>query len=285
TCPTRSPRSAGPSTALRRSGSSTTRRTLSRGFSEAVGSWKTIWRSRRWRRSGSSRSAVRSTSAKRTRPAVGSTRRRIRRATVDLPQPDSPTRPRVSPGSRLKETPSTARTALAARPRARSSHAPGPPSGKCLTRPSTASSGMLPLGGVTGDLVIGGGRARRRPVLAADAEHAGAAVGVPAAGRRQEERRDRAGNRLHRHLAVDARDRRDTGQRLYGLRSRPLDPGTLAYYEAVSCMRLLVGTAENRIRPGPGPINSLDASTFGEVLTARFSRLTGLSPGIPPANT
>jgi hypothetical protein len=43
-------------------------------------------------------------------PAVGGTRLRIARAVVDLPQPDSPTRPSVSPGETENETPSTART-------------------------------------------------------------------------------------------------------------------------------------------------------------------------------
>ena len=41
-------------------------------------------------------------------PAVGSIRRRIVRPVVDLPHPDSPTRPRVLPLSRVKLTPSTA---------------------------------------------------------------------------------------------------------------------------------------------------------------------------------
>ena len=41
-------------------------------------------------------------------PPVGSYRCRSVRPTVVLPQPDSPTRPSVSPGLMLKETPSTA---------------------------------------------------------------------------------------------------------------------------------------------------------------------------------
>ena len=44
------------------------------------------------------------------RPAVGATRRMIARPVVDLPQPDSPTRPSVSPRFMVNETPSTART-------------------------------------------------------------------------------------------------------------------------------------------------------------------------------
>lgn len=63
-------------------------------------------------------------------------------------------------------------------------------------------------------------------------------------------------------------------------RSRPLDPSALAYYEAFCCMRLLVRTAENRLRPGP--LNPLDASSFGDALAARFARITGISPMLPP---
>ena len=43
-------------------------------------------------------------------------RRRIMRPVVDLPQPDSPTRPSVSPGITSNETPSTARTTPAGLP-------------------------------------------------------------------------------------------------------------------------------------------------------------------------
>jgi aminoglycoside phosphotransferase (APT) family kinase protein len=63
-------------------------------------------------------------------------------------------------------------------------------------------------------------------------------------------------------------------------RSRPLDPGAFAYYEALSCMRQLVRTAENRGRPGP--LNPLDASSFGEALAARFARITRILPRLPP---
>src|ERR1700681_182742 len=50
-------------------------------------------------------------------PAVGSMRRSAVRPTVDLPQPDSPTRPRVSPRRMEKLTPSTAKTFPALRRR------------------------------------------------------------------------------------------------------------------------------------------------------------------------
>jgi hypothetical protein len=42
-----------------------------------------------------------------TLPEVGSIRRRSMRATVDLPEPDSPTRPRVSPRWMVREMSST----------------------------------------------------------------------------------------------------------------------------------------------------------------------------------
>src|SRR5690242_11613441 len=48
-------------------------------------------------------------------PAVGSIRRVTVRPTVVLPQPDSPTRPSVSPGLIVKLTPSTANTVLVVR--------------------------------------------------------------------------------------------------------------------------------------------------------------------------
>ena len=44
-------------------------------------------------------------------PPVGSSRRATQRAIVDLPQPDSPTTPSVSPAFSVKLTPSTALTA------------------------------------------------------------------------------------------------------------------------------------------------------------------------------
>src|ERR1051325_11075415 len=55
-------------------------------------------------------SFTRSIPSNSTEPAVGSMSRRIIRPVVDLPQPDSPTRPSVSPGMTSNETPLTART-------------------------------------------------------------------------------------------------------------------------------------------------------------------------------
>src|SRR5271165_6387736 len=64
--------------------------------------------------------------------------RRIRciksRAVVDLPQPDSPTMPTVSPLSTENETSSTARTVLRAPKKS-------PRTGKCFVKPLTCRSG------------------------------------------------------------------------------------------------------------------------------------------------
>jgi len=66
---------------------------------------------------------------------------------------------------------------------------------------------------------------------------------------------------------------------------RALDAKALAYYEALCCMRQLVRTAENRLRARPGALNSLDASSFGEAMAARFSVITGVAPTLPPVKT
>src|SRR5215213_5430841 len=62
-------------------------------------------------------------------PAVGSIKRSKQRPTVDLPQPDSPTKPKVSPAKISNDTPSTARTTSSE-----------PSTGKCFTRPRTLTS-------------------------------------------------------------------------------------------------------------------------------------------------
>jgi len=68
-------------------------------------------------------------------------------------------------------------------------------------------------------------------------------------------------------------------------RERPVDPGTLAYYEAVSCMRQMLRVAENRSSAASrAALNPLDASSFGERLSARFARLTGITPTLPRVN-
>src|SRR5215204_2731653 len=70
-----------------------------------------------------------SSPANKISPAVGSIKRSRQRPTVDLPQPDSPTRPKVSPAKISNETPSTARTTSSE-----------PSTGKCFTRPRTLTS-------------------------------------------------------------------------------------------------------------------------------------------------
>ena len=76
--------------------------------------------------------------SKRTVPLVGSSRRMITRASVDFPQPDSPTIPSVSPRRTVSETPSSAFTdatcCLKTIPFV---------IGKCFVTPSTSSSTSL----------------------------------------------------------------------------------------------------------------------------------------------
>ena len=64
-------------------------------------------------------------------------------------------------------------------------------------------------------------------------------------------------------------------------RHRALDPASLAYYEALACMRALVRTAAKRTQRGSEPLSPLDASSFGETVATRFARLTGVSPRLP----
>ena len=82
--------------------------TRRRGLSEAYGSWKTICISRRNGRSFRRDQCVMSCPSSSMRPPVGSSSRVTSRATVDFPQPVSPTRPSVSAGAIVNETPSTA---------------------------------------------------------------------------------------------------------------------------------------------------------------------------------
>ena len=68
-------------------------------------------------------------------------------------------------------------------------------------------------------------------------------------------------------------------------RRHPLDPARLAYYEAFACMRGLIRTAEARLAALRGAaLNPLDASRFGERLGARFARITGVLPALPPSS-
>src|SRR5438874_3733515 len=82
------------------------------------------------RRSFAPRRRVMSCPSKMMLPAVTGSSAVTRRASVDLPQPDSPTRPSVSPRLISRSTPSTARTAPP----------PKPEIGKCLKAPATRSN-------------------------------------------------------------------------------------------------------------------------------------------------
>ena len=89
------------------SGSSTMSRTLRLGFSDEIGSWKIIWMFVRTVRMSLPWSVVSSCPWKLMEPLVGRGSCMIARPVVDLPHPDSPTRPSVSPArtSRLMPTP------------------------------------------------------------------------------------------------------------------------------------------------------------------------------------
>src|ERR1700686_2253142 len=74
------------------------------------------------------------------------------RAVVDLPQPDSPTMPTVSPLAMANDTSSTARTVLRLEKRS-------PRTGKCFVKPLTCSSGCAapPRSSIGASISIGGG--------------------------------------------------------------------------------------------------------------------------------
>ena len=92
------------------SASATMKPTRLREFSDAYGSWKIIIISRRIGRICARESFEMSRPRNVIVPEVGSSRRMMQRAIVDLPQPDSPTTPSVSPSFTVNETPSTAFT-------------------------------------------------------------------------------------------------------------------------------------------------------------------------------
>src|ERR1700726_733853 len=159
-------------------------------------------------------SAVISSPAKRILPAVGSITRSRQRANVDLPQPDSPTRPSVSPFAIAREIPSTARTAGRS-PRSRAAHVFGPVNAKLFRKPSTSSSGVTELSECkTRNFVTLPDVHLARLVAPANLHDAGAAILIAAPPRRMTKRRDCAWNRLELHLDVDARDRADERARI-----------------------------------------------------------------------
>ena len=132
-----------------RSGSAMIALTVMRGLSDAYGSWKTICTERRMLRISPPSRPTMSVPRKGTEPEVASMSRRIRRPVVDLPQPDSPTRPRVSPRRTSKVRPHTACTSSTTR-RNRPAR-----TGKCLTRSRTSrifspeAGPLAPVGGAS----------------------------------------------------------------------------------------------------------------------------------------
>src|SRR5687768_2606829 len=110
------------------------------GLSELMGSWKIIeMRSPRRSRSRCAEALSRSSPSKRTsppamRPGGCGTRPMMESAVTLLPQPDSPTMPSVRPRSRLRSTPSAARTS----PRSEA---------KCVRSPRTSSSAVFSMRG------------------------------------------------------------------------------------------------------------------------------------------
>src|SRR5450631_3195273 len=129
-------------------GSPTMSPTVIRGFSDEYGSWSTIWMLRRTALNALPDSAAMSSPWKKIWPSVGSSSRISSLAVVDLPHPDSPTNPRVSPLYSLRSIPSTARTAptcfLNRMPLVR---------GKCLTSPRTSRTGSSDLEASIEDLL------------------------------------------------------------------------------------------------------------------------------------
>ena len=98
----------------KRSGSVIWRPTRLTGLSDVIGSWKTmaICVPQKWRCSALG-SVPTSRPSNLTEPVMLAVRGRmfmIERTSTDLPEPDSPTTPRVSPRSRVNDTSSTARS-------------------------------------------------------------------------------------------------------------------------------------------------------------------------------
>src|SRR3954453_21736623 len=141
--------------------------TVIRGFSEAYGSWKMIWTSRRYCLSARPPIFATSRSLWRTDPPVGFSSPTSNFETVDLPQPDSPTSPSVSPRRSVRFTPSTARTW----PTVRLKTIPWV-SAKYFFRSLISSSGA-PGGGAGGRAASASGSsdAAVLPALSSDTEH------------------------------------------------------------------------------------------------------------------
>ncbi len=187
-----------------------------RGSSEANGSWKTIWMSRRSARSLCGGMVVSSTPSNSIDPDVAGSSCRMTRPVVDLPDPDSPTIPRVSLRRSSKLTPSTARftpTGLRTRPplstgkcfvrsRTRSTTSPGGSAGRAPPV-SNSSPEPSPL-----RLDLGGEVARRR-VLAARGGDQRRLLDVAAVAPDRAARRERAARGEPDELRRPPGDRRE----------------------------------------------------------------------------
>ena len=92
------------------SGSARTSPIFFLGLRLANGFWKTICTLRRMRLRASASTPTTSRSSSRSEPAVGSSSIVASRASVLLPQPDSPTTASVRPAPSRNDTPSSART-------------------------------------------------------------------------------------------------------------------------------------------------------------------------------
>ncbi len=132
---TLSPRSARGSPCTART-SARVERIESRGLRDEKGFWNTICILDLRPLSASPESPVTSSPSKTIRPESGSIRRRRSLPRVDFPQPDSPTRPRISPLPIARLTPFTAPRYSVCRPRMSFG-----PVGNRFTRPLASTRG------------------------------------------------------------------------------------------------------------------------------------------------
>src|SRR5208282_174020 len=166
--------------------------------------------SRRSPRSSVRVSVERSRPSNHTLPRVGSSSRSIRRPSVDLPEPDSPTRPNVSPRRISRLTPATAFKVSFVR-----ESSPSLPAGNSFQRSSTRRSGSV-IGAAAifsdaeaGDMMTWRFHFQGWIGCGASGYRKRAARMKPASARRPERARYRSGNRLQAmaRRAIDARNR------------------------------------------------------------------------------
>ena len=167
-------------------------------------------------------------------PAVGSISRSTVLPSVDLPQPDSPTRPSVSPW-RDREADAVDRPA----PRRRARCSKPPRTGKCLTRSSTSSTGSLMRAAIRHALRPPSRRRCGRPPASTQRRRLGAAA-LGRAARSAARRRSRRSARVSdgtmpgissrrgrvppRRRRVEPRDRRQQAARVGMQRARRTAP-------------------------------------------------------------